>query len=147
VRLTTPNTPLDWTKSVNVMLGSVVLIAIDYKDISGVEAHDMTVRAYLSPQLQIVPRSVLWYDANNDGTQLPNTALGSGGVDLGNYLSVPADSDPNGEVMFRVVVENNFSPSQCGSFPPLDVSGLLRTREHPHELRSDATIVVSDPCA
>ncbi len=93
-----------WSSNITTTAGSTVQWKIVFTDSGSTDDNDLTIRDALPNGLTIVPGSIKWYDANNNGTILQDTSLGSGGVDLGNYA--PATSGPNGEIVFDTTVSN-----------------------------------------
>jgi len=86
-----------------VQPGTVVDVNLRYANLSKAILHDVTLRVDMPPELTYVAGSISWSDANHGGEQLSDSALGSGGVNLGNYGTVSVDQT-NGLIHFRARV-------------------------------------------
>ncbi len=99
----------NWSSAITANAGSIVQWKITYQDTGTVNDNNVTLSDSIPQGLTIVPGSIKWYDANNNGTVQADTSLSSGGIDLGNYA--PSPNDINGEIVYDTVVNNN--PSTC----------------------------------
>lgn len=89
-----------WSESLKAKKGDTVSWLIDYKNTGSEVINNLTIRDAVPAGLTVVPGSITWFDAARpNGQQLADTALGSAGVNLGNYA-------PNGGgyIRFRTVV-------------------------------------------
>lgn len=98
-QVTTPGAET-WHESLKAKKGDTVSWLISYKNTGSEVINNLTIRDVVPAGLTVVPGSIMWFDAARpDGQQLADTALGSGGVNLGNY-------GPNGGgyIRFRTTV-------------------------------------------
>jgi uncharacterized repeat protein (TIGR01451 family) len=96
----------DWHDSITAKKSDTIDWKIEFANRGNDIAHDVTIRDTLPKGVSLVPGSIKWYDANHNGEVLQDTALGSGGVDLGNYA--PAGDDINGAITFKTTINNDF---------------------------------------
>ncbi len=73
---------------------------IDYKNSGTDVANDITIRDQMPAGLNLVPNSIRWWDNANPGTKQNDTALGAGGMNVGNYAP-----NGNGFVTFRTTID------------------------------------------
>jgi hypothetical protein len=98
-RVTTPGST-EWRESLEAKKGDTVSWLINY-DITDGPADDVTIRDTIPAGLKLVPGSITWFDPNRpSGQALPDTALGAGGVNVGNY-----SAGSGGAIRFRTTVE------------------------------------------
>jgi hypothetical protein len=135
----------EWDEIVRVDPGSVVSVVLAYKNDTDQVVQDMTVRAELPTQVEMVPRSIVWSDANHLNEELSDGALSSGGVNLGAYRPV-AEDQVNGVIRFRLHIAPNRNSAVCGKPAPLTILAFLRKGDAKEEVRDDATILVERPC-
>jgi uncharacterized repeat protein (TIGR01451 family) len=82
--------------------GDTVSWLINY-DVVDATANDVTIRDTLPNGVTLVPGSITWFDPNHpSGEVLPDTALGAGGVDVGNY-----QAGSGGAIRFRTTVDED----------------------------------------
>lgn len=96
----------DWRDSITAKKSDTIDWKIEFANRGNDIAHDVTIRDTLPNGVTLVPGSIKWYDANHNGEVLQDTALGSGGVDLGNYA--PAGDDINGAITFKTTINEDF---------------------------------------
>lgn len=98
----------NWQENLNVKPGDTVSWLLNYKNNGTDVVNNITIRDVLPAGLTLVPGSITWIDSNNpNGTALPDSALGSGGVNLGNYA-------PNGGGYIRFRTTVNKDAENCG---------------------------------
>jgi uncharacterized repeat protein (TIGR01451 family) len=101
-QVTTPGST-EWHKNISVKAGDTVSWLLNYKNTGTGVDNDITIRDSLPKGLTLVPGSITWFDVNHpNGEKLQDTALTSGGVDVGNY-SAGAD----GAIRFRTTVDKD----------------------------------------
>lgn len=83
--------------------GDTITWRIDYVNNGTDVARDITVRDSIPKGLTLVPGSITWFDVNHpNGETMQNTALGSGGVNVGNYAP-----KGNGAIRFRTTIDKD----------------------------------------
>lgn len=98
-KVTNPGSTV-WHESLDAKKGDTVSWLINY-DVTGSTANDITIRDQIPAGLKLVPGSIMWFDPNRPAGQLlPDTALGAGGVNVGNY-----QAGSGGAIRFRTTVE------------------------------------------
>ena len=100
-QVTTPGSTV-WKENLDAKKGDTVSWLINY-DVTGTTVNDITVRDPIPKGLTLVPGSITWFDPNHpSGEVLPDTALGAGGVNVGNY-----QAGSGGAIRFRTTVDSN----------------------------------------
>lgn len=121
-------------ESVNVKRGEAVTWRIDYKNTGSTVANKITIRDTIPNGLTLVPGSIKVYDVNRpNGQQLPDSALGSGGVNVGNY-----DINGNGAIKFRTTVNKDLK--EC------ELKNVAFGRAENVSERSDTAKIVIEDC-
>ena len=93
----------DVSEQVTVNRGENVSWRIDYRNTGSTVAEDITIRDQIPEGLTLVPGSIKWFDANHpNGETLQDTALSSGGVNVGNYAV-----NGNGAIKFQTTVDQD----------------------------------------
>ena len=93
----------DTHESIEVDRGDTVTWRIDYKNTGNDVARDVTIRDTLPKGVTLVPDSITLIDAKHQsGQKLPDTALTSGGVNVGDYAV-----NGNGVIRFRTTVDED----------------------------------------
>lgn len=93
----------DLVETLKAKPGDTVTWRIDYKNTGTEVAEDITVRDPIPAGLKLVPGSITWIDVNHQsGKTLPDTALTSGGVNVGNYAP-----NGNGLIRYRTTVDSD----------------------------------------
>lgn len=123
----------DSVENLTVKKGDTVTWRIDYKNTGNEVANDITIRDQLPAGLTLVPGSITWIDVNHPtGKTLPDTALTSGGVNVGNYA-------PNGNGVIRFRTKINADIKVCA----LKNIAYARANDIP-EQSDDANLTISD---
>jgi uncharacterized repeat protein (TIGR01451 family) len=122
----------DTAESVTVKRGEKVSWRINYKNSGTHFADDVTIRDQLPKGLDIVPGSILLTTAAGNET-LSDTALGSGGVNVGDYTP-----EGNGVIRFTTVV--NTDPEVC------QLTNIAFARSTNVSEKSDSARVVIEDC-
>jgi uncharacterized repeat protein (TIGR01451 family) len=90
-------------KNLDVNPGDTITWRLDYKNNGTDVAHNITVRDMIPKGLTLVPNSITWLDANHlNGETEPDTSLGSGGANVGNYAP-----QGNGVIRYRTTVNSD----------------------------------------
>jgi uncharacterized repeat protein (TIGR01451 family) len=122
----------DTSESVTVKRGENVSWRINYKNNGTHFADEVTVRDEVPAGLEIVPGSIVLTTAAGNET-LPDTALGSGGVNVGDYA-------PQGNGVIRFTTKVNTAPEVC----ELTNIAFVRGSDIPEQ--SDTAKVVIEDC-
>lgn len=105
-KVTTPGST-NWQKSLTAKPGDTVSWLLDYKNVGTGTMNNITLRDQMPSNVTLVPGSITWIDSNHpNGEKLQDTALSSGGVDVGNY-----GVQGGGYIRFRTKINNN--PTEC----------------------------------
>lgn len=97
-------TPAQVSESVTAKLGDTITWRIDFKNTGSDAVNAVTIRDSLPAGLTLVPGSITWLDSNHpNGETLQDTALGSGGVNVGTY-----SANSNGVIRFRTTINKDF---------------------------------------
>ncbi len=97
----------DSHESISAKTGDTVSWRIDYKNTGTDVDHHVVIRDALPKGLTLVPGSItLITAATPNGMTLQDTALTSGGVDVGDYFA-----NGNGLIRFRTTIDQN--PKEC----------------------------------
>jgi uncharacterized repeat protein (TIGR01451 family) len=132
------NTADAWTNKINAKAGDTIQWLISYKNTGNATANNITLRDQLPPHLTLVPGSVKWYDANNNGTQQGDTALfTSGGINVGNY-----GIGGGGYIRFQTKVNSDFN---CGD-TTINNNAFERADNVSGELTASAGVTVTRVC-
>jgi hypothetical protein len=99
---TTPREP-----ELLVQGGRIVHVSIEYKNASSRVLNDITVRADMPPDLAILPGTISLSDASRVGLRLSDSALSSGGINLGSYSSSKAGIAGRIEFLVKIDEEIN----------------------------------------
>lgn len=125
----------DETEQLIVQPGTVVDVNFRYRNLSGGVLHGITLRVDMPPELSYVSGSISWTDANHNREPLPDMALGSGGLDVGDYSSVSED-DTSGLIRFRARV---MASARCTSM----ITSFGRAQETSRDA-SDVLVLLLD---
>ena len=102
-QVTTPGSS-GWKKEMVVKLGDTDSWLLSFKDTGNDTLKHVVLKDTIPEGLTLVPGSITWFDtAHPNGQVLPDDALSSGGIDLGNYAPAGA-----GYVRFRTTVDRDF---------------------------------------
>lgn len=91
----------DSSESINVKRGDTISWRLDYKNTGSGVIDNVTIRDQIPTGLTLVPNSIVLSTAAGNET-LKDTALSSGGVDVGDYFP-----NGNGVIRFRTKVDTN----------------------------------------
>lgn len=134
-RVTTPGST-DWRENISVKAGDTVSWLLNYKNTGTGVDNDITIRDSLPKGLTLVPGSITWFDVNHPkGEQLQDTALTSGGVNVGNY-SAGAD----GAIRFRTTVDKDVVDKNICQIDNLAFAHATNVPE----VKDDASVTVED---
>ena len=122
----------DTSETVNVKRGDTVHWRLNYQNKGTLFADDVTVRDPLPEGLEIVPNSIKLTTALGTVT-LPDTALGSGGANVGDYI-------PTGNGVIRYSTKVNTKPEVC----ELVNKAFVKAANTPKEDSDTAKIVITD---
>ncbi len=103
-KVTTPGST-NWQPQMTAKRGDTVSWLLDFSNNGSDSDNLVTLRDTLPTGLSIIPGSITWFDTNHaSGEVLPDTALGSGGVNVGTYA-------PNGGgyIRFRTKIDPNYN--------------------------------------
>lgn len=126
----------DLVKTMNVNPGDTVTWRLDYLNNGTDVARDVTIRDSLPAGLTLVPGSITWIDANHQsGETIPDTALGAGGANAGNYAP-----QGNGVIRFRTKVNDDVREKDLCIIKNV---GFARAQNIP-EISDSATLVIND---
>ncbi len=123
----------DSSESVTAKRGETISWRIDYKNTGSETARNITIRDQIPTGLTLVPGSITWIDANHqNGETFQDTALSSGGVNVGNYAV-----NGNGVIRFQTKIT-----------APKEVCEIKNTAfgraDNVPEQSNDAKVVISD---
>ncbi len=121
----------DSSETVSVKRGETISWRIDYKNNGSSFADDVTIRDELPAGLELVPGSIKLSTAAGTET-LSDTALGSGGVNVGDY-------SPNGNGVIRFRTKVNTKDDVC----ELKNEAFGRAKNIP-ERKDNAKVVIED---
>lgn len=100
-------------KSAEANKGDTIDWKLNFGNHGTADVQDVTVRDPFPAGVTLVPGSIKWFDANHQsGKVLQDTALGSGGVNLGNYAPVLANQT-NGYITFSTKVNDDIDKQGC----------------------------------
>lgn len=144
-----PLQAIPWRRALTVESGAVITALIAYKDLTKDVLHGVTIRLEYPSEISVVPRSITWLTASEDAMEQLDDAFSAGGVNTGNYapLGPNSASEVSGIFKMRLLVAFRDSVSRiCQPLVPLSIIAFMRSREHPTETRSQATVTIRQSC-
>jgi uncharacterized repeat protein (TIGR01451 family) len=114
-KVTTPGST-NWQENLDVNMNDAnssptTSWLIEYKNNGSAMIQNAVVRDTLPANLQLVPGSVMHFDANHpQGIAVADNGLFNGGVGVGSVAP-----NANGFIRFRTTVKNPFSANECGT--------------------------------
>lgn len=132
-QVTTPGST-DWRERIVAQTGDTVSWLITYNNTGDDVLNDVTIRDVMPEGVTLVPGSITVFDpARPNGQVLNDTALGAGGVNLGNYAP-----GGGGYVRFRTTV-NQEPPAEC-----VATNVAYGRATNVPEQEDDATVVIEN---
>ena len=126
-------TSTSWQKNVTANVGDTTSWLLNFDNVGTSNMNDVTLRDPIPAGLTLVPGTVTWFDSNHpNGEQLPDTALTSGGTDLGNY-----GVNGGGYIRFHATIDAN--PKEC----TITNTGFARADNIPEE-SSEASVTINN---
>lgn len=126
-------TPSQVSESVTAKLGDTITWRIDFKNTGSDVVNAVTIRDSLPAGLTLVPGSITWLDSNHpSGETLQDTALTSGGVNVGTY-----SANSNGVIRFRTTINKDFKECEIRNV------AIGRATNVP-DISDDAKVVIED---
>ncbi len=122
------------SEQITAKRGETISWRVDYKNSGSATMNDVTLRDPLPAGLTLVPGSITLTDANHPTPfALPDSALGSGGTNMGDYLP-----NGNGAIRFRTKINEDFK--EC------EIKNIAYGRAEGVSERSDDAKVVIEDC-
>lgn len=99
----------EWQDSISAKKTDKIQWKIMFANRGNDEAKDVTIRDTLPKGVTLVPGSIKWFDANHqNGEVQQDTALNSGGDNLGNYAPAGNAPEGNGNIQFETTINPDF---------------------------------------
>lgn len=121
------------SETVTAKRGETITWRIDYKNTGSETARNITIRDQIPAGLTLVPGSITWIDVNHQsGETFQDTALGSGGVNVGNYAV-----NGNGVIRFQTTIDQDVEDCEITNV-------AFGRADNVAEQNDDAKVVIED---